>query len=100
MFGLNQQAKVPNSSQYDFKGASVRPILCRLNLLQAHISPLLQGQVMLEQQPMEELDVLNQTKDAASAISLQTRPVNSKEPSTGLPLLPKTPTIPNKTSKS
>lgn len=25
MFGMNQQAKVPNSSQYDFKGAAIKP---------------------------------------------------------------------------
>lgn len=85
MFGLNQQAKVPNSSQYDFKGASVPFILFRLNLPPAHISQLLQEQAMWEQQPMEVQVAPNQTKDVASAISFKTKQVSSKEPNTGLP---------------
>jgi hypothetical protein len=85
MFGLNQQAKVPNSSQYDFKGASVTFILFRLNLPQAHISQLLQEQVMLEQQPMEQQAAPNQIKDVGSAISFKTKQVSSKEPNIGLP---------------
>ena len=39
MFGMNQQAKVPNSSQYDFKGAAVYHFPFRSSHPQVPISP-------------------------------------------------------------
>lgn len=54
MFGLGQQAKVPNTSQYDFKGASVTPNPLRSNHPPVPINPPLLEQAMLDQPPEEE----------------------------------------------
>jgi hypothetical protein len=73
MFGLNQQAKVPNSSQYDFKGASVYQCQPRSSLLLALISQLrLELEIM--DQLQEDLPVdLNPTKVVAFPINFKTK---------------------------
>lgn len=78
MFGLNQQAKVPNSSQYDFKGASVTLFSFRLNHLQAHTNPLLL-EVTSELLPMEEQEGLSLIKGEDLVISFKTRLISLRE---------------------
>lgn len=99
MFGLNQQAKVPNSSQYDFKGASVRFPLLRLNHPPVPTSPLLPEPATLAQQPMEEQGDHSRTRGEDSAISCKIRPTSLKGPSTGQLSLPRIPTTLRRTSK-
>jgi hypothetical protein len=55
MFGLGQQAKVPNTSQYDFKGASVTSNPLRSSHPPVPINPPLLELVMLDQPPEEQL---------------------------------------------
>jgi len=93
MFG----AKGPNSSQYDFKGTTVHLSSFRPNRLLLPTSPLLLVRVAL----VVELQAdLSHKKEQASPTNLQTKPTNSRVPSTEMPSLPKTPTTLKKTSKS
>jgi hypothetical protein len=100
MFGLNQQAKVPNSSQYDFKGASVAFGLFRLNRLPVLTNPLRQGRAIMDQQPVVPQADPNQTKVVDSPINYKTKPINLKGLNIELPWPPRIPTIQSKTSKN
>lgn len=99
MFGLNQQAKVPNSSQYDFKGASVTHYRCRLNRLLALTSLPPLAQAMWALLPTEEQAGLSPIRVEASAINWQTRQMSWKAPNTGQLSQPRTPTILRRTSR-
>ena len=101
MFGMSQQAKVPNSSQYDFKGASVSLSPLRSSLLLAPTNPLLRAQATPAPHPEQEQPaVLSPTRAEASATNSLTRPINLKAPNTELPSQPKIPIIHKKISKN
>ena len=101
MFGMNQQAKVPNSSQYDFKGAAVPYFPFRSSLPPVPTSqPHREQATSAASQDQAQLAAHSPTRASASATSCKTRPTSWREPNTGLPSLPKTPITPRKTSRS
>jgi len=78
MFGLGQQAKVPNSSQYDFKGASVTLKINRSNPHQAHINLHLHAQAMQAPQQEVHQEDHNQIKALDFPINYRIKPMNLK----------------------
>jgi len=78
MFGLNQQAKVPNSSQYDFKGASVTFCPLRLSLLRVLTNQLLRGRETMDQQQEVLLVDLNQIRVVDFPINYKTKQMSWK----------------------
>jgi hypothetical protein len=100
MFGLNQQAKVPNSSQYDFKGASVYKCQLRSSLLPALTSQLLLELEIMDQ-PQEDLPAdLNPIKVGAFQINFKTKLMSFKEQNIEQHWQLRIQTIRNKTSKN
>ena len=81
MFGLGAKSNVPNTSQYDFKGTTVRTIVIfRWSHLQVLTNLPHQEQVIMElRQAMRDQ---NRTEVSASQTNYHKRPINSKAPNT------------------
>lgn len=83
---MNQQAKVPNSSQYDFKGAAVRHCPFRSSHPQVPTSLPHPEQATLAVSPAQAQQAApNPTKASASATSSKTRRTSFREPNTAQP---------------
>lgn len=100
MFGLNQQAKVPNSSQYDFKGASVYQSQLRSSLLLVLTSQLLLGREIMDQLQEDLLADLSRTKVVVFRINCKTKQMSLKEQNIEQLWQLKIQTILNKTLKN
>jgi hypothetical protein len=99
MFGLGGKSNVPQSSQYDFKGATVKLFIkFRSNRHQVHTSQPHPEQVMSAHREVTQDHV--QTEELDSPISCLKRPTNSKAPSTESNCLKRTSSHLKKTLRS